>query len=120
MRIGQDVSIQVCRDEGYAVMDYPVKQFKADPINTDCTFTWSLPTYAREEIGWSIGDRIVCTEHILSYKDLWEIYCYGDNKHGVDSMIGDEYLYTENPSPQTLLNLAGDLMSYGALDYDNI
>lgn len=50
MRIGMDVSIQTCRDEGYIVMDYPVHAFNKEPFTTDCLFTISIPLWVREEM----------------------------------------------------------------------
>lgn len=118
MRIGTDVSIQECRNEGYAVMDYNVKEFNANPTDTDCQFTWSLPLYIRQELGWVVGMPVIITEYFLSYNDLYSMYL--EKKGEIDSMIGGEHVRTETPDPSDLLNLASDLQSYGLLDSDNI
>ena len=110
MRIGQDVSIQVCRDEGYMVMDYPVWDFKKRPYTTDCRFTKSLPNYCRDNVP---GEKMIYLDMYLNWDDLWEIY--QENQAGIDSMIGDSYDYHDGVNPHIVLNLASDIDSYCGL-----
>jgi len=110
MRIGQDVSIQVCRDEGYMVMDYPVYKLRKDPIETDCRFTRSLPEYVRESIP---GTKIIYIDTYLNWNDLWKMY--QENKKGIDSMIGESYRYNDCEEPYKILNLAMDIDMYCGL-----
>lgn len=112
MRIGMDVSIQVCRDEGYMVMDYPVYAFRKEPQNTDCRFTKSIPEYAREE--WFVGETILCVDQTLNYNELWEMY--QDNLNGINSFIGGFHVWKENPTPDNLLILASDIDSWCGLE----
>ncbi len=113
MRIGQDVSIQTCRDEGYMVMDYPVYKFKANPRTTDCRFTRSLPFYIRQEMCMQVTESIIHLDAYLSWGELMEMY--QQHKEGVDSMIGGTYQYIDDPEPYQVLNLAADLDMYCGL-----
>jgi hypothetical protein len=110
MRIGTDVSIQTCRAEGYMVMDYRVRDFKKAPTTTDCRLTRSIPDYCR--FGY-IGEKIIRLDIMLNYNDLFELY--KDNKNGIDSLIGGEYIRTETPKPFELLHLAQDIDMYCGL-----
>ena len=115
MRIGDDVSIQTCRDEGYCVMDYKIREFKKNPTTTDCTFTWSLPKYIRDQIGLGVGGKIIEVTEVLDYNNLYELYL--EHKEGIDSFIGSEGIREEtSPIAWDLLRLASALRSYGALD----
>jgi len=113
MRIGTDVSIQTCRDEGYMVMDYKVKEFKKDPFTTDCRFTKSIPDYIREDTGWTPGTSMLDIDMYLNWNDLWEIYM--DNKSGIDLFIGGRYDDIKIPEPHDVLNLASDIDMYCGL-----
>ena len=110
MRIGEDVSIQTCRDEGYMVMDYPVYKLRDNPYNTDCRFTRSLPEYVRESIP---GTKIIYLDVYLNWDDLWEMY--QENKEGIDSFIGSEYTYEDAKYPNMLLRIASDIDAYCGL-----
>lgn len=114
MRIGEDVSIQECRDQGYLVMDYPAYKFKKNPTTTYCRFTDSWPHWYREERGYGVGDPIIRFDMEYNWEDLWEIY--QDYKKGIDSMIGGSHKYTLNPEPHEVLNLASDINSYCGLE----
>ena len=92
------------------VMDYPVYKFKEDPLNTDCKFTRSWPDYIRDGF---IGKKIIRLDIWLSWNDLFDMYL--EHKKSIDSFIGGEYVHAD-PSPRDLLNLAGDLASYGLID----
>ncbi|RLA62118.1 MAG: hypothetical protein DRQ78_08280 [Epsilonproteobacteria bacterium] len=113
MRIGTDISIEVCRAEGYMVMDYPVHDFRKNSCTTDCRFTKSYPDYIREEMGWSVGQPIMILDVYLNWEDLYEMYL--ENKESIDHFIGGEYFETNNPSPYNLLNLASDIDMYCGL-----
>lgn len=111
MRIGEDVSIQTCRDEGYMVMDYPVHKFKRDPTFVDCRFTKSLPDYVREG---EVGQPMMVIDVWLNYEDLWEMYL--EHKASIDSMIGGSHPKKDEPDPYDLLSLASDIDSYCGLE----
>lgn len=114
MRIGTDISIQTCRDEGYMVMDYSVQDFHKDPIQTDCLFTKSLPVYIREEMAWKVGDPIITTHVWFCWIDLYERYL--EHKDGIDSYVGFDYSDIKRPTPHDVLNLASDIDSYCGLE----
>lgn len=111
MRIGIDVSIQECRASGYMVMDYPVHNFRKNPCSTDCRFTNSLPDYVRDG---HIGEKIICTDIMLNYEDLWEMY--KENKESIDSFVGFKREKSYEPEPYDLLSLASDLDAYCGLE----
>lgn len=115
MRIGMDVSIQTCRDEGYLVMDYPVHAFRRDPIKTECRFTKSLPLWIREDVGWTPGQPMIVLDVHYNWEDLYEIY--KDNKEGIDSFTGYDYSDIKVPTPRDLLDLASDIDSYCGIEY---
>ena len=114
MRIGQDVSIQTCWDEGYMVMDYPVYKFRKDPKNVLCTFTKSYPLYVRRQLCWSVTKCIIYLDMDYSWNDLYDIY--KQHEEGVNNMIGAvvgcTYADIELPELYQVLNLASDLDMY--------
>ena len=104
MKIGQDISLQVCRDEGYGVIEFKVKDLypqgngrRKGPLNKeqDVHYTSSYPLHVREELGFKVGESIMITSALLNWNDLWKIYL--ENKKGIDSMIGGSYEY-DNPA----------------------
>jgi len=113
MKLGIDINIQTCRDEGYMVMEYNVLEFNKNPRTTDCRFTTSLPVEIRKEMGWSVGKPIIDRDCLFDYECLYERYM--ENKEGIDSFIGDEHPYFEHPDPRDLLFLASDIDAYCGL-----
>ena len=110
MRIGEDVVIQECRDQGYIVMDYPVRKFKRNPTTTDCRFTVSFPDYMQDGF---VGEKILYIDELLNWEDLWVMYL--ENKEGIDSMIYQPYKKADKPNPYILLSLASDIHGYCGL-----
>ena len=114
MRIGQDVSIQECRDEGYMVMDYHVFKFKRDPKNAICHFTKSYPLYIRQKLCMPVTEGVMILKEDYSWNDLMELYL--QHQQGVDegmgAIVGCTYADVELPEPYQVLNLASDLDSY--------
>lgn len=121
MKIGQDISIQTCRDEGYGVIEFKVKDLYPSgkgkmkgPINKDhdILFTRSYPDHIRKEIGLKTGQSIIMTRFFINWNDLWEIY--QKEKEGIDSMIGGSYT-DDNPSAYDILGLASDIDMYSGV-----
>ena len=115
MRIGTDVSIEVCRAEGYIVMDYSFTEYKTDPQAVLFRFTKSYPDHIRETMGWRVGDPIIIMDVSFTWDDLWEIYI--ENKGGIDSMIGGgHHLNLPDIRPREVLNLASNIDAYCGLE----
>ena len=114
MKIGTDISIQVCRDEGYLVADVDKRAFNKAPTTTDLDFSWSIPAYVRQEMGWKVGDSIIDGTACLNYTDLFELY-EGD-KTGIDSFTGDKHEWTDTPDVYDVLHLASDIQGYKGLE----
>ena len=112
MRIGEDVSIQECRDSGYWVMDYSVAAWKDDARTCLVSLTRSYPLYIREEMGWSVGDPMIAETVVISWEDVWDIYV--DHKKEIDSFIGGQFF--DYPTPHELLFVASAVSSYCGLE----
>lgn len=67
MLIGTDVSIQVCKDEGYLIMDQPKRKYNH---NVDVTFIQYLPEYCR------VNEPVITGKRVTSWNtiDLWDSY----------------------------------------------
>jgi ribosomal protein S17 len=114
MRIGEDVSIQECRNEGYMVMDYPVKRFNMYPKHTACRFTKSMPLYIREEsIEWCIGKTMMTVDVWLDWEDLYEMYKRYEEE--IKDFSGYDFSCISIPQPVDLLNLASAIDNYCGL-----
>lgn len=105
-RIGTDVSLEVCRAEGYMTM--MIASNEKEPLDPDkfYEFGQTLPDYASNTPGlfnkYYRGNQ--------SAKTLWEMYL--SRKEGIDSFVGQE---GERPFPTNvyeLLNLASDVQAY--------
>ena len=121
MKIGTDVSLQTCRDEGYMVIEFSVRELypngRKNGIDKDCPVncTKSYPDYIRKEMGWSVGDSMMMLDEDYSWNDLLEIYLR--HKDGIDSMIGASYdVENIEPTEWDILNLASDIDSYCGLE----
>lgn len=121
MRIGTDISLKTCKDEGYLMMEYKVKEltpksgFNAD---ANVTFLAHIPDYILEQMrkdgNWKIGDYRMILKVSLSANDVWEKY--QNNKAGVDSICGYDEPWSFPFDASSLLNLASDVNSYCGLD----
>jgi hypothetical protein len=122
MKIGTDVSLQTCRDEGYMVIEFAVRELypngRKNGIDKEhcVNFTKSYPDYIRKEMGWSPGDSMILLDVDYSWNDLIEIY--QKHKKGIDSMIGASYdVENIEPTEYDILNLGSDIDAYCGLDY---
>jgi hypothetical protein len=117
MKIGTDISIQECRDEGYCVIEFAVKELypngRKNGIDKEhcVNFTKSLPAYMR-----GVGEQQIYLDVDYSWNDLVEIYL--KHRDSIDSMIGDTwYIETLKPNEYDILHLGSDIDSYCGLDY---
>lgn len=105
--IGTDVSIEVCKNEGYLMLDWnPSIPFDPEtPYNVYAFY----PDYIREE--FNISDETKMLDTFISFNALLEIY--DRHKEGVNSFAEtDETVNFKNPGIYDLLNLASDLNAY--------
>lgn len=118
MRVGTDVSIQCCIEEGYMMADYNSRKlYKRGELQPghEVRFLAHLPGYLKSEMGWQVGDLSLLVDIDLSANDLWELYTENEEtKQGIDSMIGMEHKFPE--SIYDMLHLASDINSYCGLD----
>ena len=118
MKIGTDVSLKTCWEEGYMIMDFKVRELypngRKQPIDPDC----QVHFYASD--GGVFGNPLPCkiTDSVYSWNDLLEIYRRYQKE--IDTMCGfDE----KNPRPgvdtpdeYVMLHLASDINAYCGLD----
>ncbi len=112
MRIGTDISLKVCSEEGYLMMDYKARELVTKgKLNPDVSvrFFAHVPPYVEERyVGYPIT---LVTDAYLSANDVWELYLH--DKEGIDSCAG---LSHEFPTcPGSLLSLASDVDCYRGL-----
>lgn len=102
MRIGTDVSLKTCKEEGYLTVlctNADLKKFDPDKF---FTFGKSLPDY--------IDDRYIKKYYTGSHsaKTLWELY--ESRKDGINSCCGVNYEFPT--SVHELLSLADSVDAY--------
>ena len=124
MRIGTDVSLQTCMDEGYTVMDYAVRKLfprgRKNGIDKDCQcrFSASFPTYIRKECATE-GDPF-CMRRMFDVNYSWNdlVAEYERNKAGIDSCCDFANCAPnfENPTAWDMLHLADCINSYCGLE----
>lgn len=107
MIIGTDCSLDVCKNEGYFMMQYDArKKFDADAYYR--VFQYA-PDYVDDN---KRRDTIVDVEY--TFNDLVELY--QDKKNDIDSCC-ETYLHInfDTPTYRDFLNLASDIGSYCGL-----
>ena len=112
MRIGTDLSLKVCSEEGYLMMDFKKRELVTKgKLNADVNvhFLAHLPPYIEERY---VGQPItLITDVHLSANDIWEKYIA--HKESIDETCG---LSHEFPTcPHSLLSLASDVDAYCGL-----
>ena len=123
MRIGTDMSLKVCLEEGYTVMDFKVRELfphgRKNGMDKDClvTFSAGIPAYLRKELAtdWDPFGMRRLWEARVSWNDLLELYL--PRKAAVDSFAGGPQVSDmENPNEYDMLNLGDVLQAYCGLD----
>jgi hypothetical protein len=118
MRIGTDVSLDVCRAEGYLMMDYKKRELFVNGVfQKDCyvRFITHAPGYILEEMhGTSrpVGVKTISLDVELTAQDVWERY--REYWKAIDSSTGCKNEFPTNE--HELLNLACDVSSYSGLE----
>lgn len=118
MKIGTDMSLKTCWEEGYMIMDFKVKELfpngRKNALDKDAYARFYRSDGHMLE-NWCIV-KMLDTHY--SYSDLLELY--QSHKEGVDSFCG----YTpdnprpniDNPREYDMLNLASDLDAWCGLE----
>jgi len=109
MRIGTDLSLKECSNEGYLMMDYKARELMTKgTLNPDVSvyFFSHVPPYVEERY---VGVPItLMTDVNRSANEVWETYL--EDKEGIDKCCG---LSHEFPTcPYSLLSLASDFDCY--------
>jgi hypothetical protein len=105
--IGTDVSLEVCRNEGYTMIQFDARK-KFNSKSGYRVFA-HLPKYARE--GY-VGEKTIMYDTETTFEEMKEHYL--ENKDGFNSFSETNiHVDFDNPSHYDFLNLASDLMAYG-------
>ena len=140
MKIGTDISLAVCRCEGYMVMEYKAKELMKKGVldkDVQVNFTVSNPEVWTDNgrpcvnSGWQQFKRnhkdsdryagfwidLYALDESYSFNELLEFLNYGDRKQKVSAYADWESNppNLDNPTPFDMLNLASDLNSYFGL-----
>ena len=123
MKIGTDMSLDVCREEGYSIIEFKVKELfgKGGKLNKNCPVNYKKSNPER----WKHGKfnfngegpaYYVDTE--ISFEDMVDFISYKDRKEQVAKFADWENcpINFENPSAYDLLHLASDVDSYFGLE----
>lgn len=120
MKVGTDVSLKTCRQEGYMMVEFNVRDLypngRKNGIDKDAQvrFFSHLPSYILYEIYGTetpIGVSTIHEERYLSANDLWGMYL--KHMESIDKMCGfevGERLFPENE--HDLVSLASDVSDY--------
>ena len=103
MKIGTDVSLQICKSEGYMIIEFDGRKPFTVNIEIKCLNYWPEYDFLAGEI------------RLSDYFDaisLFEIYT--DNKKDIDNFIGGSHVMPDDY--YSFLNLASDLDSYLGLN----
>ena len=103
--IGTDVSLDICKAEGYLMMSFDASK-KFTPY-IDCHFTAHYPEY--------VGIDSLSVDITLSLTDVYEIY--ENHKQGVDQCCGVQYQSINDiQSYESFLSFADSVNSYVGLE----
>lgn len=114
MLLGTDVSIDVCKAEGYTMIKFDGR--KAFDRTKEYEIFAHYPNYCIEDSDGEIKKNDKVFEAYLNFDDLMELY--EKDKEGIDSLVGNHkshYYDFENPTYYDFLHLADDINSYKGL-----
>ena len=107
MIIGTDVSLKVCKEEGYLMAEYDGRR-KFDPNRYYRVFGY-LPNYIAKEIG--ARENTIHIDIEITFNELVEIY----ERHeiGINKCCDtNQHVNFEKPTYFDFLNLASDINAY--------
>lgn len=104
MLVGTDVSIEVCKNEGYLYVNFNTKEFKKDKEYR----------VMRKFPSWDKLKGQYHTDVFISWNDVLELYL--DDKKSIDSFAETcNHVDFENPTIWDFVNLCDDVSSYKGL-----
>jgi len=133
MKIGTDVSLATCRDEGYMVIEFKKRELikkgvLQKDVYVECTQSLPYAGFSNFPI-WQNGRPCIpgaLRSEIYSVYDIshsWEtiLEVFEDWEEGILSMCGcksreDYFVDFDNPTEYDLLSLISDVCSYGGLE----
>lgn len=114
MKIGTDVSLDVCKADGYLIMDFKKRQLiKKGTLDADCyvRFIQHVPEYLREEM--HENDHSLIMDVSLTTNDIWTRYKWNEPAIVARSGVGERTFPTNE---YELLSLADDVHGYCGLE----
>lgn len=104
MLVGTDVSIEVCKNEGYLYVNFNTKEFKKDK---EYRVMRKFPI-------WDELKGQYHTDVFVSWNDVVELYL--EDKSSIDDFAEtNKYVNFENPTIYDFVNLCSDVSSYKGL-----
>lgn len=104
MLVGTDVSIEVCKNEGYLYVNFNTKEFKKDK---EYRVMRKFPI-------WDELKGQYHTDVFISWNDVVELYL--EDKNSIDEFAETcNYVDFENPTIEDFVNLCSDVSSYKGL-----
>lgn len=104
MLVGIDVSIDVCKNEGYLYVNFNTKEFKKDK---EYRVMRKFPI-------WDDLKGQYHTDVFISWDDVLELYL--DDKKAIDDFAETcNFVNFENPTINDFVNLCSDVSSYKGL-----
>ena len=106
MKIGTDVNLDICKEEGYTMAEYDGRtRFSMDK---EMRFFAYYPEYLYP------GEKqmLLYDQPNWTPQEVWE--CYLEHKDKIDSFIGMEYKSIENE--YDALSVMDSLIAYGIID----
>ena len=103
MKIGTDVSLSVCKAEGYMIIEFDGRKPFTPKTEIRCIVYW--PEYDH------FAGELMLSDY-WDAESLWEVY--QDNKQGIDSFIGGSHEFPTDY--HEFLHLASDTNQYVGLN----
>ena len=104
MLVGTDVSIEICKNEGYLYVNFNTKEFKKEK---EYRVMRKFPI-------WDELKGQYHTDVFISWNDVLEMYL--DDKQSIDNFAETfNHVNFENPTIYDFVNLCSDVSSYKGL-----
>ena len=116
MRIGTDVSMEVCRNEGYMIMEFTKRDLVPKGVlqkDAVVRFLRHFPDYIRERMGGLVGQPLAL-DISMAAEDVW--YLYEEHHKSIDNMCGYDSKREFPSNEYDLLHLASDVDMYCGLE----
>ena len=123
MKIGTDLSLSECRNEGYTVIEFGVKNLFPNGRKEKMDQDYAVSVTISNPYSWEDGkpfvgatkEELYFTDKVLSFSGLKEVY---DESEGLKEWFqhNNFEINWENPNEYDLLNLADWINSYQGMD----